>query len=103
MFQGTMLTAFLLTGEDDGTVSVGFSVPKKLVPLAAQRNRIRRLMREAVRKHLHDGLAAPRPGKKGASIVLMFKKEKNRDLQRLSLRDVEPAWCELQQRILKAL
>ncbi|MFA5834196.1 MAG: ribonuclease P protein component [Bacteroidota bacterium] len=102
-FQGTMLTGFLLTDTNDKNIAIGFSVPKKRVPLAVDRNRIRRLMRECVREHSGELFTTFREKNVGAKIVLMFKGEKNKQIDRLALRDVVPAWLVIQQQILKAL
>lgn len=101
--QGTLLTGFVLTDGSDAAVSFGFSVPKKRVPLAADRNRIRRLMRESVRKHREEFVAAVLMKTSGAKIVLMYRGEKNTRVKHLMLCDVEPAWLGIQQQILKAL
>lgn len=98
-----MLTAFVLTNADDTWVMIGFSVPKRQVPLAAHRNRIKRLMREAARKHLSVIAEEAERRKRGARIVLMFKRDHAGDILRLTLHDMETAWADLQQRILKAL
>lgn len=101
--QGTLLTGFVLTDGSDASVSFGFSVPKKRVPLAADRNRIRRLMRESVRKHREEFVAAVLKKTTGAKIVLMYRGEKSTRVKHLMLHDVEPAWLGIQQQILKAL
>jgi ribonuclease P protein component len=98
-----MLTAFVLTNADEMDVMIGFSVPKRQVPLAAHRNRIKRLMREAVRKHLSVITGEAERRKRGARIVVMFKREHAGDILRLTLHDMETVWTDLQQRILKAL
>jgi ribonuclease P protein component len=102
-FQGTLLTGFVLTDASDPNIEIGFSVPKKRVPLAADRNRIRRLMRESVRKHRDGFFASIREKRVGALIVVMYKGEKHLQVKRLMLHDVEPAWLSIQQQILKAL
>lgn len=82
---------------------MGFSVPKKRVPLAANRNRIKRLMREAVRKHFGELRSFAGKKNTGVTIVVMFKAEKQLDIKRLTLHDIEPSWIDLQQQILKAI
>ena len=104
--QGTLLTGFVLTDGSEASepaVSFGFSVPKKRVPLAADRNRIRRLMRESVRRHREEFVAALLTRTSGAKIVLMYRGEKNTRVKHLMLHDVEPAWLGIQQQILKAI
>ncbi|NUN68115.1 MAG: ribonuclease P protein component [Bacteroidetes bacterium] len=100
---GTLLTAFLLTNADDRKVLIGFSVPKKQVPLAAHRNRIKRLMREVVRRDFSGVITAAEGKDLGARIVLMFRRDRSHDILRLTLHDLEPVWTDLRQRILKAL
>jgi ribonuclease P protein component len=102
-FQGTLLTGFLLTDAKDGKITIGFSVPKKRVPLAADRNRIKRLMRESARRTFAEISSAARKKNIGAKIVLMFKGEKNKPIRRLTLRDMDSAWLDIQQQILKSL
>lgn len=98
-----MLTAFVVWDTEKKDVLIGFSVPKRQVPLAAHRIRIKRLMREAVRKHFAAVVTEAEQRKLGAKIVLMFKRDQSWDLLRLTLRDIEPAWIDLQHRIVKAL
>lgn len=98
-----MLTAFVLTDAETMDVSIGFSVPKRQVPLAAHRFRIKRLLREAVRKHFDAVVTEAHHRQHGARIVLMFKRDHSKDITRLTLHDIEPAWIDIQQRILKAL
>ena len=101
--KSSMLTAFLLTGTDDRRMMIGFSVPKKQVPGAVDRNRIKRLMRESVRKNIHELKTAASHKTGGARIVVMFRRHKSTDLRRLSLHDIEPSWHDLHRRILEAL
>lgn len=98
-----MLTAYYLVADGDGHTRIGFSVPKKQVPGAAQRIRIKRLMREAVRKHIWHLIAFAKEKAIGTTVVLMFKKGKTREIARITLNDVESDWIDLQQRITKAL
>ncbi len=49
--QFTLQFLFISGSNTDSILQVGFSVPKKKVPLAVHRNRIKRLMREVYRKN----------------------------------------------------
>ncbi|MEI7905896.1 MAG: ribonuclease P protein component [Bacteroidota bacterium] len=102
-FHGTLLTGFLLTDAKDRKITIGFSVPKKRVPLAADRNRIKRLMRESARTTFAEISSVARKKNIGAKIVLMYKGEKNKQIRRLTLHDMESAWFDIQQQILKSL
>lgn len=59
-------------------------------------------MREAARKHFSELRSVARKNT-GARIVIMFKGEKQLDVKRLTLHDIESSWIDLQQQILKAL
>ncbi len=83
--------------------SIGFSVPKKRIAHAVNRNRVRRLMREAVRKNLNEAQITAREKNIGADIVVMYKGDKQIDLRRLKLQDVEPEWIGIQEQILRTL
>lgn len=98
-----MLTGFLLTDTTDKNIAIGFSVPKKRVRRAVDRNRLRRLMRECVRKHAAAMFSTIRNKNIGAKIIVMFKGEKNKSIDRLMLHDVEPAWIAVQQQMINAL
>lgn len=101
-YHGTLLSAFVLSSKDDMTVQIGFAVPKKQVPLAARRNRIKRLMREAVRMQFMPFADELRTRGAGARIVLMFRRPASRDILRLTLHEITSAWSDLQLRIRNA-
>lgn len=102
-FKGTLLSAFVLKDASKKNLLIGFSVPKKRVPLAANRNRIRRLIREAVRKNLNEAQTTAQRKNIGADIIVMFKGDKETDIRRLQLRDIEPEWVRIQEQILQTL
>jgi len=102
-FKGTLLSAFVLKDVAKKNLSIGFSVPKKRIVLAVNRNRIRRLMREVVRKNLNEAQKAAQEKNIGADIVVMFKGDKLSDVRRLKLQDIEPEWIRIQEQILQTL
>ncbi len=101
---GTLLTCYVDRLEaagrkEKGVALIGFSVPKKKIPLAVNRNRVRRLMREAVRKNIFPLRQKIAENDRSVRIVLMFKGEKTTDIKKLTLHDIEPEWQQLQQKI----
>jgi ribonuclease P protein component len=83
--------------ESRNIVSIGFSVPKKRVPLAVHRNKVRRLMREAVRKNFHEILFSNK--QYNVRIVVMFKGGAQHIDGHLSAGAIEEEWKKLQQQI----
>jgi ribonuclease P protein component len=102
-FKGTLLSVFVVNDAGKKMVSVGFSVPKKRVALAVHRNRIRRLIREAVRKNFESVQTTAEKKNIGMDIVVIYRGDKNADIHRLKLRDIEPEWIRIQQQILQTL
>jgi len=102
-FKETLLSAYVLKDTSKKKVSIGFSVPKKRVPLAVNRNRIRRLIREAVRKSLNETQMEAREKNIGADIVVMYRGDKQCDARRLKLQDIEPEWARIHEKILQTL
>ena len=84
--------------QDSRNIIIGFSVPKKRVLLAVHRNRVKRLMREAVRKHLSLLRESISLKEISFQIVVMFKGNRSTDIDTLSLLDFEPEWIDLQQK-----
>ena len=82
---------------------VGISVPKKRVALAVNRNRLKRLIREAARKNFKEMLTKALEKNIGGDIVVIFKGDKNYDIRRLRLQDIEPEWIRIQEQILQTL
>ena len=82
---------------------IGFTVSKKKTPLAVHRNRIKRLMREAVRKHFYQIRERAAQKKLNVEIVVSYRGNKNADVKRLSLLQIEPEWILIQQRILESM
>jgi ribonuclease P protein component len=81
-------------------VRFGFAVPKKIASSAVLRNRIRRLMRETVRKdqvQLWNGL---REHKRTAILVLMLRRHDPAALKKLSLNDIAAEWHSMVPKII---
>ena len=60
-------------------------------------------MRESVRKNFSEIISTAKARSIGITIVLMYKGEKQTDIQRLSQQNIEQSWKEIHQQILKAL
>ena len=79
---------------------MGFAVPKKKIPSAADRNRIRRLMREVYRMNR----STLRAGMKGAArdlrIVLVFQHNGGTPLHEFSFESVRRSWIDIAAKIL---
>ena len=102
--QETLLTGYVSAQPNTKPDAViGFTVSKKRTPLAVHRNRIKRLMREAVRKHFYEIRQTAQQKKLNVEIVISYRGNRNTDIERLSLHQIEPEWILIQQRILEML
>ena len=102
--QETLLTGYVSAHPDSKPdATIGFTVSKKKAPLAVHRNRIKRLMREAVRKHFFEILQTAKQKELTVEIVVSYRGSRNTDIKRLSLHQIEPEWILIQQRILEML
>jgi ribonuclease P protein component len=87
-----------LSRNKKSSLCVGFAVPKKRMPLATKRNRIKRLMREVFRKNkeqLYNALDANRR----ISVVIMYRGEE-KTVSKISYDEVEREWKELVPQII---
>ncbi len=90
--RGIHVRAFLLTVDaacDRGMpVRIGFVVSKR-IRSASNRNRIRRLMREAYRKQKERLLVYAQEHAKRYSLILMYRENDQTDIKKLHLADFE--------------
>lgn len=91
-FQGTYIRSYILPVDWEFNrgvrVRVGFGVNRQ-VKSAANRNRVRRLMREAYRLNKERLVRFARERQRYFSIVFLFKENKETDISKLGLRDIE--------------
>ena len=97
------MSVFVLKDVNKKDLLVGISVPKKRIALAVNRNRIKRLIREVVRKNFEEVQTDVLRKNIGANIVVIFKGDKSCDPSRLKLQSIEPEWIRIQEQILQTL
>lgn len=90
--QGTHIRGYILSVDSDFNagvpVRVGFAV-RKQVTEAADRNRVRRLMREAYRLNKEKLINFARHREAHFAIVFLLKASQNTDFRKLTLNDIE--------------
>ena len=84
-------------------IVVGFSVPKKIIPLAVHRNAIRRLIREAVRKHIREMEDTLKINNRKIDVVLMIKNNRLMKDREISVNAIEDDWLIFQREIEKMI
>jgi ribonuclease P protein component len=84
-------------------MKVGFAVPKKKVPRSVDRNRIKRLMREAYRNH--KAPLSARAERQGASLrcVLIFQQGAGISYRTIPFQSVRDDWNRIAARILSMM
>lgn len=73
------------------------------MPHAVDRNRMKRLMREAVRKHFSMIESEAQEKKLAVEIVVSYMGEKKQKAPALMLKDIEPEWVQLQRQMMEKL
>lgn len=87
-------------GADRPLLRVAFAVPKKKAKLATDRNRVRRLLREACRKNRAVLQTAAGARNLFIDIVILFSGSLDVSPRRLSYRSVEAEWNKASEEIL---
>lgn len=97
-----LLTGYVTVTKDKqpGAI-VGFTVSKKRVRLAVHRNRIKRLMREAVRKNFWEIRNRAEEQEHRIEVVLSYKGRNEIDVRRLPLHTIEADWTTIKKKIMK--
>jgi ribonuclease P protein component len=101
-FSEQHLSCFVLlttieTERHNSTIAIGFSVPKRIIPLAVHRNRIKRIMREAVRKDFQT--LKTRRQFESMEIVLMYKGRPLHEDNDVSLSSFISEWQKIRQKV----
>ena len=85
---------------DRAGIRMGFAVPKKRVPRAVDRNRIRRLMREVYRMNRSTLHAGAEKAGRDLRIVLVYQHGDNMPLHEIAFQSVEHAWNQVAAKII---
>ena len=78
-------------------------MPKKRVPRAVDRNRIRRLMREVYRMNRSTLHAGAEKAGRDLRIVLVYQHRDNMPLHEIAFQSVEHAWNQVASKILSLM
>jgi ribonuclease P protein component len=84
-------------------VQIGFAVPKKRVPRAVHRNRLKRLMREAYRMNANKIRTAADEYAGDLRIVLVYQQSRSSVFYGVSLRSMQEDWSEIAAKILASM
>jgi ribonuclease P protein component len=85
------------------SVQVGFAVPRKSIALAVDRNRLKRLMREAFRKNKAPLYEAASKNNLQFELIIMFRKADTVQVWQISHATIENEWNTLMSKIISSL
>jgi len=85
------------------SVQVGFAVPHKSIALAVDRNRLKRLMREAFRKNKAPLYEAANKKNLQVELIVMFRKADALQVRQISHATIENEWNTLMSKIISSL
>jgi ribonuclease P protein component len=104
--QGALLQGhFTIHPESKTTpsVQVGFAVPRKSIALAVDRNRLKRLMREAFRKNKTPLYEAASKKNLHFELIIMFRNADTMQVRKISHATIENEWNTLMAKIISLL
>ncbi|MHB1048667.1 MAG: ribonuclease P protein component [Bacteroidota bacterium] len=98
----TLLSGYVAIRPDSTPgIHIGFTASKRRVPLAARRNKIKRLMKESARKTIHEIGAIAEKKSLCIEVVLSYKGGPGTDIRRLSLDEINRDWLSIHRQILE--
>ena len=104
--QGALLQCHFTIRRESRTtpsVQVGFAVPRKSIALAVDRNRLKRLMREAFRKNKAPLYEAASKKNLQFELIIMVRKADTMQARQISLATIENEWNALMPKIISSL
>jgi len=84
-------------------VLAGFAVPRRDVPLAVDRNKLKRLMREAFRMNKIRLNETAQKTDSQLSIVFLYKQKKGADIRRVQYAQIEGELTEMTAKIISMI
>ena len=104
--QGALLQCHFIVHRESRTtpsVQVGFAVPRKSIALSVDRNRLKRLMREAFRKNKARLYEVATKENLQLELIIMFRKLDTMPVRQISHATIENEWNAIMSKIISLL